>query len=337
MDKKSTISDIAKQLGVSNTLVSFVLNGKNKEKRISDEMTAKVLKLAKSMNYTPNYLAKSLRRGKSNTLGLIVGDIESPYFGKLARHIEIEASKIGYKVILSNSDEKLSKFKAQLEVLKNGQVDGFIFSPPLGSEKELLNLKNEKIPFVIVDRIFEDVLSHTVVIDNYQAGYNATECLIKNNRKNIALVNNINELINMKLRAQGFFDALKNYGVTVNNSLIKHLHYSHDKNKIMKVIRDIIKNKADGIFFTNCHLGVIGIECLVDLGVNVSQTMSIISIDDSIGYRVFTPKITAIIQPLELMSKEAVRILINIIENKYNDGQYENIKLGTDIIFRESC
>ena len=123
MPKKSTIKDIAKELGVSNALVSFVLNGKSKEKRISDEMTARVLEVARNMNYTPNYLAKSLRNGKSNNLGLIIADISNPFFAKLARHVEIEASKYGYKVIFSNSDEKKSVFTTQLNVLKNGQVD----------------------------------------------------------------------------------------------------------------------------------------------------------------------------------------------------------------------
>jgi LacI family transcriptional regulator, galactose operon repressor len=334
---KKTINDIAKQLGVSNTLVSFVLNGKNKEKRISDEMTSKVLELAKSMNYTPNYLAKSLRHGKTNTLGLFVGDIANAYFGKLARHIEIEASKFGYKVIFSNSDEDLSKFKSQLEVLKNGQVDGFILVPPAGSEKELLKLKHEKIPFVVVDRIFENVFSHSVTIDNYQASYDATEYLIKNNRKNFALINNINELANMKRRGEGFYDALKNNGIAVNKSLIKHLNYSHDPNYIMEATRDIVKNGADAILFTNSQLGVLGLECLKELRVNISNSMSIISFDDSIAYELFSPTISAIRQPIEQMSKEALRILIDIIENKYIDGKYENIVLDSEIIIRESC
>ena len=335
--KKKTINDIAKQLGVSNTLVSFVLNGKNKEKRISDEMTSKVLALAKSMNYTPNYLAKSLRHGKTNTLGLIVGDIANPFFGELARYIEIEASKYGYQVLLSNSDEKLSKFKTQLEVLKNGQVDGFIFSPPPGSEAELNKLKNDEIPFVIVDRIFENFLAHSVTIDNYQASYDATENLIKCNRKKIGLVNHIIELINMKQRAEGFFDALKNNGIAANESLIKHLNFSHEEDYIKEEIRDLVKNGADAILFANSRLGVIGLECLRELKVDVAKNISIISFDDSTAFKVFSPTISAIKQPLEQMSKVALRIFMNVIENRYVDGQYENIVLNTEMIKRESC
>ena len=89
---------------MSKALVSFVLTGKSKEKRISKEMTLKVMELAKSLNYKPNYLAKSLRTGKSNTIALIVADISNPFFAKIARYVEIEASKYNYKVIFGNSD-----------------------------------------------------------------------------------------------------------------------------------------------------------------------------------------------------------------------------------------
>ncbi|MDA7855436.1 LacI family transcriptional regulator, partial [Cyclobacteriaceae bacterium] len=102
-NKKTTIKDIADELGVSNALVSFVLNGKNKEKRISDKMTKKVLDVARQMNYKPNYLAKSLRTGKSQIIALIIADISNPFFAKFARHIEIEASKYKFKVVFANS------------------------------------------------------------------------------------------------------------------------------------------------------------------------------------------------------------------------------------------
>jgi LacI family transcriptional regulator len=337
MLKNSTINDIAKQLGVSNALVSFVLNGKSKEMRISDKMTSKVLELAKELNYTPNYLAKSLRSGRTFTLGIIVGDISNPFFAKLARHIEVEALKSGYKVVFGNSDENLSKFSEQLQVLKSRQVDGLILTPPAGSEGELYKLKEQKIPFVVLDRKFNKVDTHSVVINNYQASYDATERLIKNNRKNIALINIIPELFNMKQREEGFIDALKNNGVAVNKSLIKHLEFTHEKKNVMEAIQDIVQNNADAVLFATSKMGILGIECIRELGVNLPDDMSVISFDDTSAYRVSYTPITAVVQPLEQMSKEAVRILINIIEDKYNDGQYENIEFDVELVYRKSC
>jgi len=337
MSKKSTIKDIAEQLGVSKALVSFVLTGKSKEKRISADMTAKVLNLAKQLNYKPNYLAKSLRTGKSNTIALIVADISNPFFAKFARFIEIEASKHNYKVIFGNSDEKPEKFATELDVLKNGQVDGFILTPPIGSESELLNLQTQKMPFVIVDRIFKSIEAHTVNINNFQSGYEATLRLIKNKRKNIALVHVNNQLFTMNQRVEGFHGALKHSKIKAKPSLIKHLKFSHEKALVMKAVKEIIKEGADALLFTTSKLGVLGIECLRELGVRIPEDVAVISFDDRDAYKVSYTPISAIVQPVEQMSKEAVRILIRMLEGKYGEGEYENILMDVEYIFRASC
>jgi len=337
MAKKNTITDIANQLGVSTTLVSFVLNGKSKQMRISDEMTAKVMNLASSMNYKANFHAKSLRTGKTQTIGLIIADISNPFFAHLARFIEMEASKYKYKVIFSSSDEQKEKFASQLEMLKDGQVDGFILSPPIGSEKELILLKKQKVPFVMVDRIFRGVEAHSVIIDNYQAAYNATKCLIGNGRKSIALLNVNNELITMHDRARGFMDALADSKLDSNPELMKHLKFSHEKKLIMKAMREIIKNGAEAILFTTNKLGVTGIECIHELGLRIPEDIAVISFDDTDAYKLSSISISAVLQPLQEMSKEAVRILVNIIENPAAIISFEIIELKTELILRKSC
>jgi LacI family transcriptional regulator len=313
------------------------MNGKSKEKRISAKMTKKVLDLARQMNYKPNYLAKSLRTGKSHTIALIIADISNPFFAKFARHIEIEASKYDYKVIFANSDEKEDRFSAELEVLKTRQVDGFILIPPIGSEQDLINLQNEKVPFVVVDRLFKKVNTHTVIIDNYQAAYEATTRLIQNDRRKIAIINVNNQLFTMKQRVKGYRDALVQHGIKVNPALIKQLKFSHDKKLIMKAIQEVVKEGTDGILFTTSKLAILGLECFVELGIQIPQDLSVISFDDMDAYKVaFTP-ISAIVQPIEEMSMEAVRILMKMMEGSYDRDEYENVMLGVNFIYRESC
>ncbi len=337
MSKNSTIKDIAERLGVSKALVSFVLNGKSEEKRISEKMTKKVLDMAKKMNYKPNYLAKSLRTGKSHTIALIIADISNPFFAKFARYIEIEASTYRYKVIFANSDETKEKFAAELEVFKNRQVDGFILIPPIGSEDELVKLQKEKIPFVVVDRLFKSVSTHTVTINNFQAGYEATLRLLQNNRKNIAIINVNNQLFTMQQRVKGYRKALLQNSVDVKSGLIKHLKFSHDKNSVLKAIQQVIQQGADGILFTTSKLAMLGFECFSELGVNIPKDIAVISFDDMDAYKVtFTP-ISAVVQPIANMSKEAVRILMKMIEGKYGKGEYENIMLDVEFVYRASC
>ncbi|MEZ5041695.1 MAG: LacI family DNA-binding transcriptional regulator [Saprospiraceae bacterium] len=335
--KNSTIKDIAEELGVSKSLVSFVLNEKSKENRISDAMTKKVLEVAKRMNYKPNYLAKSLRTGKSLTIALIIADISNPFFAKFARFLEIEASKYNYKVIFANSDEKKDKFAVELGVFKNRQVDGFILIPPIGSEQELLNLQKQKIPFVVVDRYFKDVDCHAVIINNYQAGYEATLRLIKNHRKKIAILNVNNQLLTMKQRVEGYRDALENNGMTINPALMKQLRFSHEKKLIMKAIQEILKEGADGLFFTTSKLTILGIECLSELGVSIPKDISVISFDDLDAYKVTYTPISAVVQPIEKMSKEAIRILMKMIEGDFANSEQKNIVFDVDFVYRASC
>ena len=335
--KKSTIQDIADQLGVSKSLVSFVLNGKSKEKRISDSMAKKVLEVAKRMNYRPNYLAKSLRTGRSQTIALIIADISNPFFAKMARFMEIEASKYEYKVIFANSDEDKEKFTAELSVLKNRQVDGFILIPPIGSEKELAALQKQKLPFVVVDRVFKNIDCPTVIINNYQAGYQATQRLIENDRRNIAILNVNNKLYTMQQRVKGYHDALMENGIATSSALIKHLKFSHDKKLIMKAIKEIISAGADGLLFTTGKLTILGIECLMELGISIPEDISVISFDDMDAYRVTRTPISAIVQPLEQMSKEAITILMSLIEENTVAVENKNRVLDVDFVYRASC
>jgi len=337
VSRKKTITDIAKELGVSVSLVSFVLNGKSKEMRISEEMTAKVLKVAESMNYKPNYLAKSLRTGKSFTLGVILADISNPFFAKLARFIEIEASKQGYMVVFSSSDENKEKFASQLENLQDRHVDGLILTPPIGSEKPLNDLAKEGASFVILERFFPEIKAPTIIINNHQAAFDATLRLIKNKRKKIALLNTNNELVTMRDRVRGYTDALDSVGLDPDASLIKHLKFSHAKPPIMKAIKEIVEQNADAILFTTSKLGITGIECIRELGLSIPEDLAIISFDDTEAYRISSTTISAINQPLEKMSKEAVRLLISTINNPTSEQEQEKVELKVGYISRESC
>ncbi|HEY1202823.1 MAG TPA: LacI family DNA-binding transcriptional regulator, partial [Niastella sp.] len=127
--KGISIKDIAKQAGVSPTTVSFVLNGKAKEKRISDQVSKKILKIANKLKYKPNQLARGLRTGKTKTLGLIVEDIANNFWANVAKVVEDEADKHGYKVLYGSTEDNSEKARGLLEVLKYRQVDGYIITP----------------------------------------------------------------------------------------------------------------------------------------------------------------------------------------------------------------
>src|SRR5690606_24677938 len=148
-----------------------------------------------------------LRTGKTNTIGLIIADIANPFFGKLGREIEREAAILGYRVMFCSSDENPENSAKQIEMLQQGQVDGFIIAPPAGSENQILALKRSKTPFVLIDRNFPDIETNYIIVDNVQASYEAVNHLIKKGYRKIACVTLNVHLNNMNQRVLGYKQA----------------------------------------------------------------------------------------------------------------------------------
>ena len=335
--KKITSKDIAKELGISRSVVSFVLNGKNKEMRISDELTKKVLDLVETRNYQTNHIAKSLKTGKTHTIGLIVADIANPFFANIASVIEKEVRKKGYSVFFCSSNENKKNFNFQLENFKNRQVDGLILIPPINSDKILTLLGSQNIPFVIMDRVFENLAANSVNINNHKAAYDATTRLLNNGRKKVALINVNNELITMSDRTNGYIDAIADNGMEVNPDLLQQLKYSNVAEHINEAVNKVILNNADAIIFTTNKLGIQGVQAISNLGKRIPEDIAVISFDDTTAYAVAKTSITAIKQPVEQMCKEAVRILMKSIDKSEGNIDIEQVILDASLIVRESC
>lgn len=338
--KKTSLNDIAQKLGVSKTLVSLVLNGKGKENRISDVVCEKVLKVAKEMNYQPNQLAKGLRTGKTNTIGLIIADIANPFFGKLGREIEKEASRHGYRVMFCSSDESAEKSKQQIEMLLQGQVDGFIISPPLNSEEQILDLTRIKKPFVLIDRYFPEIDSNYIVIDNQEAAYDATMHLVDKAFKKIAFITINADLVNMNDRMIGYKKALLDSRLPIDETLIKTLPFSHESKDVHHAIKQLIgkdKKGIDAILFATSKVGVMGIQSLNTYGVKIPDDVAIVSFDDPDAYKICSSPVTAMAQPLTEIGKMAVQVLLSEIKNPESSIKTQKITLKTNFVIRKSC
>lgn len=337
--KKTSLNDIAERLGVSKTLVSLVLNGRGKEHRISEEVCRKVIELAKELNYQPNQIAKGLRTGKTNTIGLIIADIANPFFGKLGREIENEASKHGYRVMFCSSDEKAEKSKQQIGMLMQGQVDGFIISPPTGSEAQIQELQKRKVPYVLVDRYFPQIESSYIVVDNFQASYDATMHLAKQGYRRIACLSTQSNLINMNQRLEGYKSALADSGLEVLEERIKTVSFTHEKNDILLAIKQLLqeeKERADAILFTTSKIGIMGLECIHSLGVKIPDDVAVVSFDDPDAYRISNPTITAIAQPLTEIGSQSVKVLMELMDPSKEKSKPQKITLKTNFIVRRS-
>jgi len=333
MSKKVSLKDIAKAVGVSTALVSYVLNNKEKEARVGKEIAAVIRKKAVELNYQPNQIAKSLKSGKSFTIGLIVADISNPFFANIARTIEDEAKKDNYTVIFGSSDENAEKSKDLIDVLVKRQVDGFIIAPAEHSEAQIEYLIKSNIPFVLIDRYFPGMESNYVVTDNYQAAYVATKHLIDNGYRRVGMIAYRSGLVHMKDRIRGYQCAMNDAGL---KPLVREVTYAAaDKEIRTKLEKQLLaKDPIDALFFATNTLSVHGLKFLNTKHLRVPQDVAVVCFDEGDAFDFFYCPLTFVKQPLMDAGKRAVKTLIEAINHQTTEVL--QMHLPSELVVRAS-
>jgi LacI family transcriptional regulator len=337
MNKKVSLKDVARHIGVSTALVSYVINHKEKEARVSDKMVMKIRKAVTELNYQPNLIAKSLKSGKTNTIGLIVADISNPFFSNIARIIEDEAKKEGYIVIIGSSDENTEKSQDLINVFLNRQVDAFIIAPAENTELQIADLQKKNIPVVLIDRYFPNAKINSVHIDNFKAAYRAVEHLTINGRKKIAIVAYDTSLSHMQERKNGYKAALKNKGIRFRSEWLKNISYHNIEKEVAIAMKELLAlvPKIDAVFFTTNTLAIEGLKIICQSDIKVPEDLAIIAFDESDAFDFFYSPLSYISQPLADMGKEAVKLAIEKI--RCNDKKYRTILVKEKLVLRKSC
>lgn len=334
LKKKLSIVDIANKLNISKTTVSFILNGRAKEKRISEELVERVLKFVEEVGYKPNSLAKSLRTGKSNIIGLIVENISDHFFANIARYIEDRAYKNGYKIIYCSTDNDASKTSELIAMFRDRHVDGYIIAPPPGAEEEIAALIKDELPVVLFDRYFPGIDTSYVVTDNLYGTYNATQYFIDHGYKKIAFITFSSHQTQMQARMEGYEKALKEHNLT---PYIKEVDFNQDSQFIIDPIHDFLKDqKFDAILFGTNRIGVCGLKVINNLGIKVPDDVAVISFDDYDVFELYSPSITAIAQPIEEIADNVISILLNKMNTPAAARKNQEITLHTELKVRGS-
>jgi LacI family transcriptional regulator len=343
--KKVSISDIARKAGVSVSTVSFVMNDKAVKMRISQEVIHRVEMVAKEMGYRPNQLARGLRTGKTKTIGLIVEDISNAFFATLAKAIEDEAKKYDYRVVYCSTDNDETKARELINMLSQRQVDGYIITPTLNLEEDIRRLQGENKPVVLVDRYFPQ---HNeipyVLVDNYGGVSKGMDYLIEKGYRKIGMVAIEPDMAHMKDRHDAYYDALKKNNIAADASLVKQIPYQRVRESALQDIMEFLKGRLkelDAVFFMTNYLGVLGIEAIKRSGIKVPDELSVLCFDDNDIFRLYTPTISVIRQPIAEIGQKAILALIERLNASPGTETAEpipvtNIKLSPELIARES-
>jgi LacI family transcriptional regulator len=306
--KKFSIYDIAEEVGVSTATVSYVLNGKSTEKRISLDLQKQILRSAKKNGYQPNMLAKGLSTGKSKIIGMMVEYISDPFFSSIARQIEDKASQRGYKLLYSSTENSTDKTKDLLRVYRETQVDGYIIAPPPGIEKEIRGLLRSKVPLVLFDRFCPDLPSFNVIVDNRAGCYEATRHFIAGGHRNIALVTLDSGQVQMTERTKGYLQALEEEG---QPPLIRQVPFeAPEEERVRRIIAFIEDHPhVDALLFSTNYLAISGIKAIQVLRRAIPGELGVISFDDNTHFDLFTPSITSVAQPVLGISEAIMDLL----------------------------
>lgn len=277
--KQITIYDIAYQLDVSPTTVSRALND---HQSISKETTQAVKKMARKLGYRPNSVASSLRTNKTNTIGVIVPLINRPFIAALISGIEDVANQEGYNVIISQTYDSYEKEISNAQTLHSSRVAGLIFSLAMETQQydHFYPFLQSDIPLVSVDRIAMELETDRVIIDNFGAGFKATEHLIQMGCQRIAHFGGAQHRNIYQGRQQGYIAALKKHNLTVDESLIVHSKLSLEEGIESTSYLLNLPEPPDGIFSANDSAAVSAIQCAKQKGISLPHDLAIVGFND---------------------------------------------------------
>ncbi|WP_246858977.1 LacI family DNA-binding transcriptional regulator [Chitinophaga sp. XS-30] len=337
--KRLSLKDVARMAGVAPSTVSFVLNGKARQMRISDELAAKVMAVVKKTGYQPHHVAVNLRTGQSKTLGLIVESISGSFFAALARVIETEADRFGYKIVYCSTENNASKGSELIRMLSRQQVDGYLITPAAGMEKDIQQLLAHKRPVVLMDSYFPELEVPYVLINNYEGVKEGITHLLAKGYKKIGFVTVDMELVQVQQRLKAYKDTLRDHGISVHSRQILKLSYNSPREEAITRIQELIRgNKGmDAIFFSTNYLGILGLESIAGLGLTIPGDLAMVCFDDHDIFRLYPPGITVVQQPIEDIAKTAMGLLMQQLDKNREPAKNTHVELPGKFIQRGSA
>jgi len=335
MKKKASLKDIASKVGVSTALVSYVLNGREQEKRVGSDMVKKIRAAAAALHYTPNRIARSLRTKKTNTIGFVVADIDYRFSSGVMKAIEEECLKYNWTVIYGSSGENPKKFAELLKVLVDRQVDGLIIVPVEHCNKQIEELTKQRFPFVLIDRILPGIDANMITVQNEQMAFFCTGHLMQKNFRRIGYISYQSSLLNLADRKKGYVSALTQMG-EYDPQLVKELPNLNRDEEVKVAIDELLalSPACDAIFFATDTLAVSGLRHVNALGIKVPEQLGILSFDESEAFELYRCPITHGRQPLDRIARLALHTLQRAINGMVGR---DNHMLDMTFIEGKSC
>lgn len=334
MKRQVTIKDIAEKLGISTSTVSRALKD---HPDISKKTRQAVQELSKLLGYKPNLIALNLKNSRTNTIGLIVPEIQHFFFSTIINGIEEVAYQNNYNVLVVQSNESYLREVLNTQALLANRVDGMLvsFAKETKDFSHFQQVIDNEIPMVFFDRVLDNFHADSVMVDDYSGAYNAVTHLISKGCKRIACYTSPQHLILSQKRLEGYKNALLHHNMPYDTNLV----YACDTlDAAMKISLSILKkvDRPDGIFAVNDMTAVGVIKVAKKMGIRIPEDLKVVGFENSKSAEICEPELTSVDQFGFELGKKATSILLERI--KSNTFEYEPKKhvLKTKLIIRES-
>lgn len=328
----TTMKDVAKRAGVSVATVSHVIN---ETRFVSEELKQRVLQAIEELDYQPDAVARSLRRKETRTIGLIVPDNSNSFFAEVARGIEDVGFEQGYSVILCNSDWNLEKELTYLDTLMAKRVDGIVFIAATTQVEHVKSLVENGTPVVVAERKMPEIEVDSVLVDNFQGGYEATKHLLDLGHRRIGCISGPWDLTPSAERVAGYKLALNRHELQADEDLIVRGDYLFESGEM--AVRRFLELSAPptAIFACNDLMAIGAMKAILEQGLRVPEDISIVGFDDIALASYLNPPLTTIAQPKYELGRMAAQLVIQRITSSGSREKRE-IVLESRLVVRGS-
>ncbi len=328
------IYDVAKKAGVSIVTVSRVLNNypnvraKNREK---------VLIAIKELDYNPNAAARTLAKGSTGTIGLILPYMEDSFMRQMVIAIENYLRERGLFLLLSIEEGLVSSSNQSnsIRLFREGRVDGVLIMAPILNQECILELQRKEFPCVILDQSNNGILNvPSIVVDNFEGGYLATQALINSGAKRIGHITGSDYFESSRERFNGYQKALAENGIEFDSNLV----ISGDFTVLggYRALKEWAEKEMipEAIFAADDHLAFGVMNAAAELGINIPSQLKLIGYDNHPFTEQFNPQISSVMQPAAEMGENAVKMLFDFMAGKIQANT--QLSLKPKVVLRDS-
>jgi LacI family transcriptional regulator len=330
-NKAATITQVAKQAGVSTATVSRVLA---EQEGVSEALVVRVHEAVKSLNYQPNRVARNLRRQASQIIGVVISDIQNPFFTSLLRGIEKIIEDAGYTLLLTNTDEDENRERKYLAILRAEGVAGIIIAPCQRDRDAFRDFEDGSLPMILIDRTVPESPLDLVTVNSKLGVFEAVNHLIQLGHTQIGLVSGPEKVSTAFERKAGYLKALIDAGITPNPDFIQYGNFRQEGgyDAMRRVLN--LPERPTAVMTANNLMTLGALQVIHEYGLSIPDEMSVVGFDDMAWADSLKPSLTAIMQPTYEMGTTSAQLLLERMRDP--QGPTRQVVLQTRLIIRSS-